>query len=225
MSLLGRAFLAFSHDVTPGSEPDWTEWHDHEHIPERLAIPGFLRLRRYVALGEGPRFFYFYETDDLDVLQSPAYLDRLGHPTEWTKRCIQYVCNNRRSACRLTATLGRGLGGSVAVLDIAPAPGRADGLRRWLTEEALPAALARPGIVGAHLGESDAAATAVRTDEKKLLPTPDAMAQWIAMIEGVDRDAVAAASAACLGNAALTAAGASGGVGRGFYQLVFTMDR
>ena len=33
MSLLGRAFLAFSHDVTPGSEADWTEWHDREHIP------------------------------------------------------------------------------------------------------------------------------------------------------------------------------------------------
>jgi hypothetical protein len=76
MSLLGRALLAFSHDVTPGSEPDWTEWHDREHIPERLSIPGFLRLRRYVALGPGPRFFYFYETDSLDVLQSPAYLER-----------------------------------------------------------------------------------------------------------------------------------------------------
>src|SRR6185295_2757368 len=73
MSLLGRALLAFSHDVTAGSEPDWTEWHDREHIPERLSIPGFLRLRRYVAVGAGPRFFYFYETESLDVLQSPAY--------------------------------------------------------------------------------------------------------------------------------------------------------
>src|SRR5262249_35274419 len=224
MSLHGRAFLAFSHDVTPGNEPDWTEWHDREHIPERLATPGFLRLRRYVSLGAGPRFFYFYETDDLDVLQSPAYLDRLGHPTEWTKRCIQYVCNNRRSACRLTATLGRGLGGSLAVLAIPPPPVRAHRLGP-LPAPASPPAHARPRVVGAHRGEPDAAPTAVGTDEKKLLPTPDAMAQWIAMIEGVDRDAVAAASAACLGNAALTAAGASGGVGRGFYQLVFTMDR
>ena len=76
MSLLGRALLAFSHDVTPGSEPDWTEWHDREHIPERLSIPGFLRLRRYVALGAGPRLL---------ILDEPAAglntheAERLGH--------------------------------------------------------------------------------------------------------------------------------------------------
>ena len=125
MSLLGRALLAFSHDVTPGSEPDWTEWHDREHIPERLSIPGFLRLRRYVALGAGPRFFYFYETESLDVLQSPAYLERLSNPTAWTKRCMPYVVNNKRTACRVAATLGDGLGGALGVIDVGPAPGRA----------------------------------------------------------------------------------------------------
>ncbi len=45
-----------------------------------------------------------------------------------------------------------------------------------------------PGMVGAHLGEADAAATTVKTDEKKLLQTPDAMARWLVMLEGVDRD-------------------------------------
>ena len=225
MSLLGHALLAFSHDVTPGHEADWTEWHDREHIPERLSIPGFLRLRRYVALGDGPRFFYFYETESLDVLQSPAYLERLGHPTPWTTRCIQHVVNNRRTACRVTTTLGHGLGGVLGVLDLGPGPGRADALRGWLAEAALPAALAGVGMVGAHLGEPDAAATAVRTDEKKLLKIPDAMARWLVMIEGVDRDAVAAASSAALGDAALRAAGAGGEIQRGLYQLSFAMSR
>src|SRR5262245_49774546 len=163
MGLLGRAFLAFSHDVTPGSEPDWTEWHDREHIPERLGIPGFLRLRRYVALGGGPRFFYFYETESLDVLQSPAYLERLGNPTAWTTRCMPYVINNRRTACRLSASLGHGLGGALAVIDAGPVAGRADALRAFMVERALPAALARTGMVGAHLGEADAGATTVKT--------------------------------------------------------------
>src|SRR5262249_22990383 len=63
-------------------------------------------------------------------------------------------------------------------------------LRRWLAEEALPGVPARPGIVGAHLGEADTAATQVRTDEKKLLQTPDAMARWLMLIEGVNPDAV-----------------------------------
>lgn len=221
MGLLGHAFLAFSHDVTPGSEPDWTEWHDREHIPERLSVPGFLRLRRYVALGAGPRFFYFYETESLDVLQSGAYLERLGNPTAWTKRCIPYVVNNKRTACRLSVTLGEGLGGALAVIDIGPGAGREDPLRRWLAETALPAALSRTGMVGAHLGEADRAATTVRTDEKKLLQAPDAMARWLAMLEGVDRHAVAAASAAVLGDAALRAAGVDGDIHRADYQLSF----
>lgn len=223
MSLLGRALLAFSHDVTPGNEPDWTEWHDREHIPERLSIPGFLRLRRYVSLGGGPKFFYFYETESLAVLQSPAYLERLGDPTPWTRRCIQYVCNNTRTACDVSVTLGRGLGGVLGVLHIGPAPGRADALKEWLAGTALPAALSRGGMVGAHLGEADAAATTVQTDEKKLLPTPDAMARWIVLIEGVDASAVTAASSAVLGDAALRAAGAAGAIERGTYQLSFLM--
>ena len=225
MSLLGRALLAFSHDVTPGSEPDWTEWHDREHIPERLSIPGFLRLRRYVALGPGPRFFYFYETDSLDVLQSPAYLERLGNPTPWTKRCIQYVINNKRTACRVSATLGDALGGVLAVVDIGPALGRADALRHWLVDTALPETLAMTGIVGAHLGEADAAATTVKTDEKNLLQTPDAMARWLVMLEGVDHDMLARACGQVLSDTALRAGGAEGEIDRRDYQLGFVMTR
>jgi hypothetical protein len=225
MSLLGRAILAFSHDVTPGSETDWTEWHDREHIPERLAIPGFLRLRRYVTLGPGPRFFYFYETESLDVLQSPAYLERLGNPTAWTKRCIQYVINNKRTACRVSASLGHALGGVIAVVELGPGSGGADALRRWLVETAWPGALARPGIVGVHLGEADAAATTVKTDEKKLLQTPDAMSRWLVLLEGVDRETVAHACREALGDPAIRSAGADGPIERGEYQFAFAMAR
>jgi hypothetical protein len=225
MSLLGRAVLAFSHDVTAGSELDWTEWHDREHIPERLAVPGFLRLRRYVALAHGPRFFYFYETESLAVLQSPAYVERLSNPTPWTKRCMPYVVNNKRTACRVSATLGGGIGGVLSVADIGPAPGREDALRGWLVDVALPAALGKTGMVAVHLGEADAGATTVRTDEKKLLQAPDATARWLVLLEGVDRDLVTNASAEMLGDAALRAAGVDGEIERGMYQLGFLMGR
>jgi len=225
MGLAGRALLAFSHDVTPGSEGDWTEWHDREHVPERLSVPGFLGLRRYLALGAGPRFFYFYETESLAVLQSPAYLDRLSHPTPWTKRCMPYVRNNTRTACTVTATLGHGLGGVLSVIDVTPAAGRADALRRWLVETGLPAVLARPAVVGAHLAEADAEATRVRTDEKALLATPDAMARWLVMVEGVDAGAVLRAADDELGDPALRDAGAEGERARALHQLNFAMSR
>ena len=223
MSLLGGAILAFSHDVTPGNESDWTEWHDREHIPERLGVPGFLRLRRYVALTPGPRFFYFYETEGLAVLQSPAYLERLGSPTPWTKRCMPYVVNNKRTACRVSMTLGRGLGAVLSAIDIGAGPAREDKLRAWLGASALHAALEQPGMVAAHLVEADAATTTVKTDEKKLLQTADGTARWLVLFEGVDRDAVANAEQRTLGDDALRAAGVDGAIERGLYQLSFLM--
>ena len=43
MTLLGQAVLAFWHDVAPGGEAEFDQWHLREHIPERLAVPGFPR--------------------------------------------------------------------------------------------------------------------------------------------------------------------------------------
>jgi len=90
---------------------------------------------------------------------------------------------------------------------------------------ALPAALAMPGMVGAHLGEADAAATTVKTDEKKLLQTPDAMARWLVLLEGVDRDVLARATRQILSDSALRAAGAEGEIDGRDYQLGFVMSR
>ena len=50
MSFLGTAILAFWADVDPSGEADYVDWHNREHMPERCAVPGFLRGRRYVAM-------------------------------------------------------------------------------------------------------------------------------------------------------------------------------
>ncbi len=108
-------------------------------------MPGFLRLVRYVTLGDGPRYFYFYETESLDTLQSPAYLARLGAPTEWTRRIMPLVRNNKRTACRVTRTAGRGWGGAMATLELGPDRGREGELRAWLADSVVPEIAARPG--------------------------------------------------------------------------------
>ena len=133
--------------------------------------------------------------------------------------------NNKRTACRVAATLGDALGGALGVIDVGPASGRGDALRQWLAGTALPAALAMPGIVGAHLGEADAAATTVKTDEKKLLQTPDAMARWLVLLEGVDHDMLARATQQVLSDSTLHDAGAEGEIDRRDYQLGFVMSR
>jgi hypothetical protein len=226
MAMAGRGVLAFWHDVAPGGDGEFDQWHLREHIPERLAVPGFLRARRYVTLGGPPKYFYFYETESLDTLQSPAYLARLGDPTPWTRRTMPLVRNNTRTACRVVATRGGGLGGVIATVRLGPRAGHEEELRAWLTGTALPAAAERPGVVASHLLEGDAGVSgAARSDEKKLLATPDALVRWVVLIEAVDPSAPEAACRDLLGAEALARRGATDDVVPGLYRLQLVLDK
>jgi hypothetical protein len=224
MAMAGRGVLAFWHDVAPGGDGEFDQWHLREHIPERLAVPGFLRARRYATLGAPPKYFYFYETESLDTLQSPAYLARLGDPTPWTRRTMPLVRNNVRTACRVVATWGRGVGGVVATLQLGPRPGREEELRSWLTATALPTASEHPGVVAGHLLEGDEGVSAAgKGDEKKLLETPDALVRWVVLMEGVDAAAVEGTCRDQLTTEALIRRGAAEDVVLSFYRLQFVL--
>jgi hypothetical protein len=224
MTMAGQGVLAFWHDVAPGGEAEFDLWHLREHIPERVGVPGFLRCRRYVTLGDPPKYFYFYETESLDTLHSPAYLARLGDPTPWTRKTMPLVRNNKRTACRVVASAGAGLGGVIATLQLGPRPGHEEALRAWLTGTALPAAAEHPGVVSSHLLEGDAGVSgAAKSDEKKLLATPDALVRWVVLVEGIDAAAIEGACRDLLGAEALARRGATEDVTLGLYrlQLVF----
>jgi hypothetical protein len=220
MAMAGKGVLAFWHDVAPGGDAEFDQWHLREHIPERLAVPGFLRCRRYVTLGGPPRYFYYYETESLDTLQSPAYLARLGDPTPWTKKTMPLVRNNTRTACRVVTSVGPGLGGVIATLQLGPRAGHEEELRAWLIATALPTAAAHPGVVAGHLLEGDAGvSTAAKGDEKKLLATPDALVRWVVLVEGIDPAAIEGTCRDLLGAEALARRGAADDVTLGLYRL------
>jgi hypothetical protein len=226
MVMAGRGVLAFWHDVAAGGEGEFDQWHLREHIPERVAVPGFLRARRYVTLGGPPRYFYFYETESLDTLQSPPYLARLADPTPWTRRTMPLVRNNTRTACRVSTSQGRGTGGVVATLRLGPRAGREDELRSWLGATALPAATEHPGIVAGHLLEGDVSvSTAARSDEKKLLESPDALVRWVVLVEGIDQEACEGTCRDLLSAEALARRGAADEVVLGLYRLQLVLDR
>jgi hypothetical protein len=83
-------------------EEEFNAWYDDEHLPERLAIPGFRSARRWVARcapGEG-KYLATYELDSPQVLESAAYLAHVGeHFTPWTRRCLGKAVLFRRWAC------------------------------------------------------------------------------------------------------------------------------
>ncbi len=186
MGLLGHGVLAIWNGVAPGGDVEFNEWHTREHMPERLSIPGFLRGRRYTAVVGTPRYFTLYETADVSTLASAAYLDRLNNPTTWTRRCLPLFRDTKRGACRVSATVGTGIGGFVATLELGPAPGHDEELRAWLIGTTLLPLHQRPGIAGAHVCEPDIDASSVKTEEKKLRDQPDAAARWVVLVEGVD---------------------------------------
>ena len=100
MSLLGGAVLAVWNDIAPEARSEFMEWHNREHIPERMAITGFRRGRRYIAREGAPEYFTLYEVDNEKIFASAEYLERLQNPSDWTRRVAnRYFSNNSRGVC------------------------------------------------------------------------------------------------------------------------------
>ena len=57
MSLAGLGAVCIWHDLLPEARDDFHQWHNREHMPERVGIPGFRRGRRYVAVASTPEYF------------------------------------------------------------------------------------------------------------------------------------------------------------------------
>src|SRR4051812_16555055 len=101
MALLGAAAMVLAIDLAPESIVQHDDWHTHEHLPERLSIPGFLRGSRWRALSGTPQYLVIYEVADLGVLTSAAYLQRLNSPTPWTAKMMKSYRGMARGFCRV----------------------------------------------------------------------------------------------------------------------------
>jgi hypothetical protein len=110
------AILAIWHDRDDAIAELYERWLVSEHIPERLALPGFLEARRYEAVRGSPRFFIPYRAASPQALVSPEYLARLASPTPWTRQVMAGFRNMRRTVCiPAYCTPGAALGGCAVV--------------------------------------------------------------------------------------------------------------
>ena len=98
--------MAFWKDIEANYTAEFRQWHNCEHMPERVGIPGFTVGRRYCGIGGAPKFFVAYETDDPGVLRSKPYLERLNDPTPWTRKSVARFRNGVRTTYRLAASAG-----------------------------------------------------------------------------------------------------------------------
>jgi len=223
MSLAGEGVVAIWNGIRPEGRENFFEWHDREHMPERVGIPGFRRGRRYGALSGTPEFFTLYETDSPQVLSGSDYLARLNAPTPWTKRTVTGFTDTSRSLCRVALSLGTGQGGLLMTWRYDVAPGREAEQQALLAQRVLPVLAERPGVCGAHLCIADQAASGIETAEKKARADATLIPNWVIMVEGASSpEALTAACDALLPDAALIAAGAEAPILRGLYQLQYS---
>jgi len=89
MAKKGRGILLVYADVDDKYDEEYNAWYDTEHLPQLLAIPGFLDAARYVAVKGGPKYLAAYELESADVLQTPAFVDRPRPP--WDSRMSPLV--------------------------------------------------------------------------------------------------------------------------------------
>ena len=185
MSLAGTGVVAIWHDLEPDARSDFYEWHNREHMPERVGIPGFRRGRRYLAISGTPEFFNLYEADTPEVLGGRDYLDRLNSPTPWTKRVVPSFRNVARSICRVAFSDGVGSGGVMLTMRFDVAAAHRAFAVEALANRVLPPLSLRIGIAGVHLCLADEAVSNVETAEKKARADKTLVPTWIVLIEGI----------------------------------------
>jgi hypothetical protein len=186
----GSGALIAWHDVEEGCEVEYLDWHSHEHMQERLAIPGFLEGRRYSVVGSGPQFLIIYAVTNTDTLTSPPYLERLNHPSTRTRQVMPSLRNMNRSLCRVEASCGSGAGRFLQTIRFLPEPGREAHLHGILASE-IQSLAGQSGLCAAHLLITDRESSARPTREKSLRTTQDTVADWVLLVEGYTEAAVA----------------------------------
>jgi hypothetical protein len=198
--------MLLSFDLAPEAVAEHDDWHTHEHLPERLALPGFIRGSRWVAIQGQPRYLVLYEVRELAVLASEPYQRRLNDPTPATSRIMTCYRGMSRGFCAVTGSFGLGVGPVGVLIRFKPPTAGVDRLRDWLVTEALPALPPLPGIGAAHLLEG--AMTPPMTNEQRIRGS-DAAVDWAIVVTGYREDAVARLAGAGPGALPLATQGAT----------------
>ncbi|MGX1787909.1 hypothetical protein ACWIGM_14255 [Bosea sp. NPDC055332] len=188
MPLRGKAFMIVWHDIRAEGERDYHLWHTREHMPERLAVPGFLRGRRGVDWNrDRHRYLTLYEGGTLATFGAPDYLARLNNPTPWTLRTQPTFYNFIRCACDIAASAGRGVGGAMATFRV-PFEGAGADAFRTLAPALADELVTLEGVNAVHLGIARPDVTGARTRETELRGmTRDDVFDAVVLVDAVGR--------------------------------------
>ena len=170
MPLRGSAFVIMWHDIASESDAAYNLWHTREHMPERIALPGFLRARRGLNRGlDRQIYFTLYELAGPESFLSPEYLRSLNYPTEWTQSVAPQFRNFLRMPCAVRASMGEGVGGAIATFRLT-LDGRPEDEVVAALEPALDALMSLPSVSAAHIGAARSNYSGGNTRETEIRP-------------------------------------------------------
>ncbi len=215
MPMAGKGMLLTSMDVDAVDEAEFNRWYDREHLEERVAIPGFLEARRYIAHQGSPKYLSLYSTVEFDALDSPAYRAALANQTEWSKANISRFKNMIRAVARITISRGTGRGAVLGIIRLRPDARAKDALRAALQDQLDPRD--RDGIISMHLMENDPALSKPLIDNAS--DSDPGAGDWFVLIDGTDVAAIEAAVTA------LIAAPKSAVISKGIYRLMWDLAK
>ena len=215
MPMAGKGMLLTSMDVDAADDAEFNRWYDREHLEERVAIPGFLEARRYIAHQGKPKYLSLYSTETFEVLDSPAYRAALASQTAWSKANISRFKNMIRGVARITISRGTGRGAVLGIIRLRPDAASRDKLRTALHDQLEPKD--RDGIISMHLLENDARLSKPLTDNAS--DSDPGAGDWFVLIDGTNMAATEGIIATLGAAPALKSAVISSGVYRLMWDL------
>jgi hypothetical protein len=105
MSEAKALMTAWTH-VPPEREEEFNAWYDSEHLPQIVALPGFLAGRRYLCEGAVPKYLAWYDTADETVEPGPDLRRYIADSTPWWRRIAGFLLHRERMNFRLMRDVG-----------------------------------------------------------------------------------------------------------------------
>ena len=152
MSEANALMTAWTH-VPPQHEEEFNAWYDTEHLPEIVALPGFVLGRRYACDGATPKYLAWYDVADESVEPGPDLQRYVAQPTAWFRRVAGFLQHRERMNFRLMCDVGEKPRADAPWLYIVHTdiPDRiADEYNDWYDREHLPRLVTVPGVLRAR---------------------------------------------------------------------------
>jgi hypothetical protein len=118
---------------------EFHDWYENDHIPARMALPGFQGARRFRALDGEPAYLAVYELDDLEALQGDGYRQLKAAPSALTDRMLGLVHGFTRFTCEQIADIGEPVYGDyLSAVAFAVPDEFTEEFDRWYEDEHVP---------------------------------------------------------------------------------------